>query len=317
MDRDAHPPPPKKMMWTNLPPELCDLVLWHVDEVERVAQTCRALRDAVHAHLDAHAVRVRVGDCVQRAIDAARPGATVHLDVGLHIVEAALHVHTRIRLSGPAGRDADLDDRAVLASPEHALLRTSATCARVERLVLCCLGRSLGHPASVVQGLSGTLFLCDCTVTSRAVINVYRMTQPVCGVWAGPFAHIELDQCTVLGCAGPGLRSHRGTIVARDCTVARTQRGANVVARGGQLCLLRCFVHGANGDGISLWSSVIATVESNVIFGNRASGISCHSEFVRIAHNTLHGNRNGSLFLGIPPDLENNLTVGDYAAGEE
>lgn len=301
-------------MWTDLPPELCNLVLWHVDNVERVAQTCRMLRDAVCAHLDTHAVHVRVGDCVQSAINEARPGATVHLDVGLHIVLTPLHVATRIRLSGPAGPD--VDDRAILASPEYALLRTSATCARVDHLMLCCLGRGFGHPAAVVEGVSGKLFLCDCTVTSR-VRDVYRLTQPVCGVWAGPFAHIELDQCTILSCAGPGLRNHRGTMIARDCTVARSQRGGNVVARGGTLHMLRCFVHGANGDGISLWSSVIATLESNIVFGNRASGISCHSEFVRIAHNTLHSNRNGSFFIGISPEaLENNLTVGDYESQE-
>ena len=296
------------MRFDRLPSELCDLVLWHVDEVEQCAAACRALSDAVREHLRSHSVRVRVGECVCTALTTARPGATVHLDAGTHVVLAVLVVRSRVRLRGPPSNDDDsLDGRAILVSPAHTLLRVCTT-TRVDHLALCCLGRTLGHPSAAVEGVDGTLLLVNCVVTSRAQIGFMR---PVCGVWAGQNAHVRLERCTLLGCAGPALRVDRGILEARDCSLANSQRGGNVVARGGELRLLQCRIYGAHGDAISLWSDARAVLESNLVFDNGGSGVACHSSYARIARNTFFCNRHGPLFLAARPYLEDNRMLCD------
>ena len=281
-------------MWHTLPPDVLDAVLLLIDDVEVCACVSLSMRDAVRVHLAP--TRVRVGDCVARALARARPGATLAFDAGHHHVEGALYVHARVRLVSLRGDDPG--DCAVLVSRVNALLRASAPL-RVEHMTLCCAGMALCHNAAVVHQLAGSLVLHHCTVTYSSPEESVGVIQPTAGVWVSPKACVHLVRCSVHACMGPALRIEGGTVLAEDSTLAHSVRGSNVVARGGVLQLHRCRIHSAAGDGISLWYNVCALLDSNQIFENGRTGIACHENtHARIQRNSLRGNRGGSFSLG-------------------
>ena len=51
-----------------------------------------------------------------------------------------------------------------------------------------------------------------------------------------------------------------------------------------------CSIFESKRDGISLWSNVAATLDSNYIFNNRCFGITCYSRRVRLLNNTVYAN---------------------------
>jgi parallel beta-helix repeat protein len=241
------------------------------------------MRDAVRAHLSKHSVRVRVGECLQSAIDSVRTGATVYLDAGCHVTLVTLQVHTRMRLSGPLGT------HAIVVMQEHTVLRTSAR-VHIDRLFVCYLGTDTFHyPLTAIESVDGTLVLRECIVISRS-------RNPACGVWVGVRAHVVLDGCIVTDCAGPGLRVDRGSLVVRNSEIARSNSGGNVVIRGGSLHVHRCHIHNASGDGIALWSHVHATIENSTVYSNRGCGVSCHSCSLHLTNNVFYNNVYGSVW---------------------
>ena len=104
-----------------------------------------------------------------------------------------------------------------------------------------------------------------------------RMQNPQSGVWIGAAAAAELRHCTIVACMGPGIKIYHGRLHAEDNTVAFSSRGANVVANGGHVTLERNVIHGANGDGVSVWNDSVMHLEGNSIHSNTGAGVAVNT----------------------------------------
>ena len=96
---------------------------------------------------------------------------------------------------------------------------------------------------------------------------------PQAGVWVGAGAVAEVKGCIIACCMGPGIKVHRGRLLAKGNTIAFSTRGANVVANGGQVVLERNEIVGANGDGIASWNDCRLVAMHNSIHENDSFGV--------------------------------------------
>lgn len=119
-----------------------------------------------------------------------------------------------------------------------------------------------------------------------------RTQCPQSGVWVGAAASVELIQCTISSCMGPGVKIYRGRLLARGNTIAFSSRGANVVANGGHIVLDENDIYGANGDGVSSWNNSVMRIERNSIHANSGAGIAVNTGggSVTIANNAVFDN---------------------------
>ena len=146
--------------------------------------------------------------------------------------------------------------------------------------------------------------LFGCSITSSIASSIASSISPLgpvqsmAGVWVGPCACVRLEHCAIVGCHGPALRIDGGAVYAYESTFAHSTQASNVDARGGTLRMHKCYIHTADGDGITLSDRVDALIDSNVVSDNRHAGIACRSTNARLVYNVVRNNRSGSLFLG-------------------
>ena len=88
-----------------------------------------------------------------------------------------------------------------------------------------------------------------------------RQDRPQTGVWVGAAASVRMSRNIISCTMGPGIKIYRGHLEAEENTIAFSCRGANIVANGGKVLLLRNEIRGAVGDGISSWNNAQMRVE--------------------------------------------------------
>uniref|UniRef100_A0A7S4EYR1 Right handed beta helix domain-containing protein n=1 Tax=Chrysotila carterae TaxID=13221 RepID=A0A7S4EYR1_CHRCT len=224
---------------------------------------------------------------------------------------------------------------AVLCSPKHVVIRTrSSTC--LSRLTLCRLGDDVGYPNTVVFAEASRLFLDGCRITCgggatsvaealhafdgfahpahaldacacpaaqqggcRPPVDSQRLDRPQAGVWVGAAASVFMTRNLISCTMGPGIKVYRGTLEAEGNTVAYSCRGANVVANGGKVRLVRNVIRSAFGDGISSWNDAEMRVEANHIHSNTGSGVAINSVGgeVRITDNYVFDNAKSAVLF--------------------
>merc|ERR1719198_1221793 len=104
-----------------------------------------------------------------------------------------------------------------------------------------------------------------------------RGQDPQSGLWVGAAARVRLTRSMILCCQGPGVKIYRGELEAEDNTIAFASRGANVVANGGKVLLVRNEIMGALGDGVSSWNNSQLRLETNRIHANSGAGIAINT----------------------------------------
>ena len=104
-----------------------------------------------------------------------------------------------------------------------------------------------------------------------------RGQDPQSGLWVGAAARVRLSRSMILCCQGPGIKIYRGELEAEDNTIAFASRGANVVANGGKVLLLRNEIKGALGDGVSSWNNSQLRLETNRVHSNSGAGIAINT----------------------------------------
>lgn len=316
-----------------LPSELFDMVLQllpcHPD-LFCAMRTCRLWRDAAHANCMRRRRHVQPGhDALLHAVASAGPGDTLVLASGVHTLSKELCLDQPIRLLGPSD---PLSAAAVLCSFCHVVLRTRCV-TTLAGLTLCRLGDEIGYPNAVVFAEAGKLSVEACRITcggaaatvqealcafdgaprpgepwtaelplfSRLETSAdeQRLDRPQSGVWVGAAATVRMSRCTISCTLGPGIKIYRGQVEAEDSTIAFSCRGANVVANGGRVRLLRNEIRGAVGDGISAWNNAHMDVTSNHIHFNSGCGVAINSGGgrVRIQGNTLVDNSKAAIWF--------------------
>lgn len=292
-----------------LPPELFDMVLAWLNpcpDLFAAMECCRSWRDAAQLNYSLRRQTVPAShDALLHAVESAWPGDTLVVAAGFHTLSSEVAVDKPLRfIPGPNGA-------AVLTSTHHVLLRTRCS-ACVEGLTLLRLGDEVGYPNAVVYAEAGALTMRSCRITcggaapsaahamqvfdgapaagqpwlgaerpSVVVANEQAAPadtaqDPQSGLWVGAAARVELSDSMILCCQGPGIKIYRGELKAEDNTIAFASRGANVVANGGRVKLLRNEIKGALGDGVTSWNNAHVTLDTNRIHAN--SGARCSRE---------------------------------------
>lgn len=308
---DAAPvvvPPPSFVF--ELPPELLDMVLQLLTPWPDLfaAMACsRAWCDAARVN---YANRRRTvpatPDALLAAVAGAWPGDTLLVAAGYHMLSSEIAVDKPLRLVGAPGAGP-----AVLHSTHHVLLRTRCS-AFVEDLTLLRLGDEVGYPNAVVYAEAGSLTMRGCRITCGGpapsvehALRVFhgapapgqpwqeperpdaagegdasdddRGQDPQSGLWVGAAARVHLSRSLILCCQGPGVKIYRGELEGEDNTIAFASRGANVVANGGKVLLVRNEIKGALGDGVSSWNNSQLRLEENRIHANSGAGIAINT----------------------------------------
>jgi len=293
-----------------LPTELFDLVLQHLSahpDLFIAMLVCRSWRDGAKANYARRIIRVpAVPDALLHAVASADAGETLILESGVHMLSKELIVDRPLKLLGPEDGAS-----AVLCSVTHVVVRTRSA-SSIGRLTMCRLGDDVGYPNTVVFAEASRLALDDCRITCgggatsvpqalRAFDGVpcpgepwtsgppesgvsdtrlpddQRQDRPQTGVWVGAAASVRMSRNIICSTMGPGIKIYRGTLEAEGNTIAFSCRGANVVANGGKVLLLRNEIRGAVGDGISSWNNAQMRVEQNRIHSNSGSGVAINS----------------------------------------
>lgn len=291
-----------------LPPELLDMVLCLLQPCPDLfaAMLCsRSWRDAAQFNYANRRQTVTAApDALRRAVDCAWPGDTIVVAAGFHTLSSEISVDKPLRLVAGVGT-------AVLTSTHHVLLRTRCS-ALVEGLTLLRLGDEVGYPNAVVYAEAGALTMRDCRITcgggapspahamqvfdavptagqpwlgaerpavvgEEAVPAEDRGQDPQSGLWVGAAARVRLSNSIILCCMGPGIKIYRGELEAEDNTIAFASRGANVVANGGKVVMLRNEIKGALGDGVSSWNNSQLSLDTNRIHANSGAGIAINT----------------------------------------
>lgn len=308
---DAAPivvPPPSFVF--EPPPELLDMVLQLLTPWPDLfsAMACsRSWCDAARAN---YANRRRTvpatPDALLAAVASAWPGDTLLVASGYHMLSSEIAVDKPLRLVGAPGAGP-----AVLHSTHHVLLRTRCS-ALVEDLTLLRLGDEVGYPNAVVYAEAGSLTMRGCRITcggpAPSVEHAMRVfhgapapgqpwqepgrpdsagegeasdedrgQDPQSGLWVGAAARVHLSKSLILCCQGPGVKIYRGELEGEDNTIAFASRGANVVANGGKVLLVRNEIKGALGDGVSSWNNSQLRLEENRIHANSGAGIAINT----------------------------------------
>jgi len=313
-------PPPGFVF--DLPPELLDMVLTLLSPWPDLfsAMLCgRAWRDAARANYAARRKTVEpTPGALLFAVGCAWPGDTLLVAAGIHMLATEIAIDKPLRLVG--------SDSAVLCSTHHVLLRTRCS-AEVEGLTLLRLGDEVGYPNAVVYAEAGSLAVRDCRITCGGAapsvehaLRVFdgvpaagkewlgaerpgaegeappaieeRGQDPQSGLWVGAAARVHLSRSMILCCQGPGIKIYRGELEAEDNTIAFASRGANVVANGGKVRLLRNEIKGALGDGVSSWNNSQLHLETNRVHANSGAGIAINTGggAVNITNNVVFDN---------------------------
>lgn len=295
-----------------LPPELLDMVLHLLTPSPDLfaAMACsRSWCDAARVNYVSRRRTVpATPDALLAAVASAWPGDTLLVAAGLHMLSSEIAVDKPLRLVGAPGAGP-----AVLHSTHHVLLRTRC-CAFVEDLTLLRLGDEVGYPNAVVYAEAGSLTMRGCRITcggsAPSVAHVMRVfdgapapgqpwqepdrpdadgegmgrsdedrggQDPQSGLWVGAAARVHLSGSLILCCQGPGVKIYRGELEAEDNTIAFASRGANVVANGGKVLLVRNEIKGALGDGVSSWNNSQLRLEENRIHANSGAGIAINT----------------------------------------
>jgi len=293
-----------------LPPELFDMVLAWLNpcpDLFAAMECCRSWRDAAQLNYSLRRQTVPAShDALLHAVESAWPGDTLVVAAGFHTLSSEVAVDKPLRfIPGPNGA-------AVLTSTHHVLLRTRCS-ACVEGLTLLRLGDEVGYPNAVVYAEAGALTMRSCRITcggaapsaahamqvfdgapaagqpwlgaerpSVVVANEQAAPadtaqDPQSGLWVGAAARVELSDSMILCCQGPGIKIYRGELKAEDNTIAFASRGANVVANGGRVKLLRNEIKGALGDGVTSWNNAHVTLDTNRIHANSGAGIAINT----------------------------------------
>jgi len=295
---------------TELPTELFDLVLQYLPSHPNLfiaMRVCRAWRLAGKANYSRRVIRVSASpDALLHTVSSAGPGETLVLDAGVHMLSKELIVDRPLKLLGPADGAS-----AVLCSVTHVVVRTRCA-SSIDRLTMCRLGDDVGYPNTVVFAEASRLSLNGCRITcgggatsvpqalrafegapcpgepwisgppsssisdSRAPDD-QRQDRPQTGVWVGAAASVRMSRNIISCTMGPGIKIYRGRLEAEENTIAFSCRGANIVANGGKVLLLRNEIRGAVGDGISSWNNAQMRVEQNRIHSNSGSGVAINS----------------------------------------
>jgi len=123
--------------------------------------------------------------------------------------------------------------------------------------------------------------------------------RPQSGVWVGAAAGVYLRRSIISCTMGPGVKIYRGELIAEDSTIAFSRRGANVVANGGKVHLLRNEIRGAVGDGVSSWNNAQIHIEHNRLHSNSGSGVAINSVAgsAIITDNNVFGNSKAAVFF--------------------
>ena len=301
--------PPASFVF-ELPPELLDMVLQLLTPWPDLfaAMACsRAWCDAARVN---YANRRRTvpatPDALLAAVAGAWPGDTLLVAAGHHMLSSEIAVDKPLRLVGAPGAGP-----AVLHSTHHVLLRTRCS-ALVEDLTLLRLGDEVGYPNAVVYAEAGSLTMRGCRITCGGpapsvehALRVFhgapapgqpwqeperpdaagqgdasdddRGQDPQSGLWVGAAARVHLSRSLILCCQGPGVKIYRGELEGEDNTIAFATRGANVVANGGKVLLVRNEIKGALGDGVSSWNNSQLRLEENRIHANSGAGIAINT----------------------------------------
>lgn len=295
---------------TELPAELFDLVLQQLPAHPDLFMAMRTSRSWCEAAKSNYARRELVvpaaPDALLHAVENAEPGQTLRLAGGVHMLSTELTVDRPLRLIG-----SDASSPAVLCSMKHVVVRTrSAT--SIDGVTMCRLGNDVGYPNTVVFAEASKLALDGCRITcgggatsvpqalrafdgvpdagepwtccapvdgldASPAVEDQRQDRPQSGVWVGAAASVRMCRNIVSCTMGPGIKIYRGSLEAQDNTIAFSCRGANVVANGGHVRLVRNEIRGAVGDGISSWNNAQMYVQQNRIHSNSGSGVAINS----------------------------------------
>lgn len=293
-----------------LPLELFDLVLQYLPshpDLFIAMRVCLSWRIACEANYASRMIRVpATPDALLHAVASAGAGETLILDAGVHMLSKELIVDRPLKLLGPA-----YGASAVLCSVTHVVVRTRCA-SSIGRLTMCRLGDDVGYPNTVVFAEASRLSLDGCRITcgggatsvpqalrafegapcpgepwtdgppSSSISDSrppddQRQDRPQTGVWVGAAASVRMSRNIISCTMGPGIKIYRGTLEAEENTIAFSCRGANIVANGGKVLLLRNEIRGAVGDGISSWNNAQMRVEQNRIHSNSGSGVAINS----------------------------------------
>uniref|UniRef100_A0A7S0PW31 F-box domain-containing protein n=1 Tax=Coccolithus braarudii TaxID=221442 RepID=A0A7S0PW31_9EUKA len=297
---------------TELPVELFDLVLHHLSahpDLFVTMRVCRSWHVAAQANYVRRMIRVpATPDALLHAVASASAGDTLTLDAGVHMLSKELIVDRPLKLQGPADADSA---SAVLCSVTHVVVRTRCA-SSIGQLTMCRLGDDVGYPNTVIFAEASRLSIDGCRITcgggatsvpqalrafdgapcpgepwttgppassmsDSRVADDARQDRPQTGVWVGAAASVHMSRNIISCTMGPGIKIYRGTLEAEENTIAFSCRGANVVANGGKVLLLRNEIRGAVGDGISSWNNAQMRVERNRIHSNTGSGVAINS----------------------------------------
>jgi len=263
-------------------------------------RVCRLWRDAAGANYKRRERYVpALPDALLAAVAGASPGETLRLSAGVHHLSRELTIDLPLRLVGPVvlGTSSDLgaDAGAVLVSDSSPVLLRTRQPVKLEHLTICRLGDVLGNQLAACLVESSQLALDSVRITCAAqgvdVDTAMRsfapspprgppiesLDKPQSGLRVGKQASALLRRTTISCTTGPAIKVDRGTVDAEMCTIAHSRRGANVVANGGRCRLAKCDIHGARGEGISVWNEVTLSVEDCKIWHNDGSGVAINS----------------------------------------
>lgn len=232
-----------------------------------------------------------------RAVEAARPGDTLRLSAGLHVLSTELALSVPLQLVGPLAGPGGADAApAVLSSAQHVLLR-SRSAARLRGLTLCRMGEGVGYPNAVLFAEAGTLSVEGCRITcgggARDEADALRAFAgaPPPGV---PFEQRpQLPAEASLPAAPPhDVRLQADAALSSDAGDA----GGNELPQCGvwvgaaaRVLLRGCLISRTLGPGVKVYRGELEAVGNTIAFSSRGANVVANGGRVRLSGNQIQG----------------------------
>mmetsp|Transcript_20418 Transcript_20418/g.62315 ORF Transcript_20418/g.62315 Transcript_20418/m.62315 type:complete len:642 (+) Transcript_20418:68-1993(+) len=228
-----------------------------------------------------------------RAVEAARPGDTLRLSAGLHVLSAELTLSVPLQLVGPPAGAGGADAApAVLSSAQHVLLR-SRSAARLRGLTLCRMGEGVGYPNAVLFAEAGTLSVEACRITcgggARDEADALRAFAgaPTPGV---PFEQRpQLPAEASLPAAPPHERLQADAALSSDAGGNELPQSGVWVGAAARVLLRGCLISRTLGPGVKVYRGELEAVGNTIAFASRGANVVANGGRVRLSRNQIQG----------------------------
>ena len=231
--------------------------------------------------INADGKRVRPGESIQQAIDAASDGDVISVDYGVY--HRPLTISKNITLTAT-----DSEKRPVIEVDDKTVLTVSSTCT-LTYLVLKQRKAEGERKWVAVDFRSGSpkMHHCDLSSYGGACVTVHKTAEP------------HIHDCDIHDGAQAGVYLFDGAKgILENCDIYNNTYAAVLLKRGAQPIVRNNKIREGKDTGVFICHDSKGTIQSNEIFDNGGSGVVVKARgSPLIANNHIHSNKQAGVFL--------------------